>query len=116
MPGWSLSGLWGLVAGSALIVGTLIGYFVRVPQRIVASVMGFGAGVLISALSFELMTDSYRRGGLLSCAIGFLAASGDRARRAPRRHTRVGRDRGEPARRRLGQPRHRRGDLLPARS
>ena len=33
-------------------------WFVRVPQRVVATVMAFGAGVLISALSFDLVDEA----------------------------------------------------------
>ena len=43
------AGLWGLLAGSALLVGAAAGYFARVPQRVIAAVMAFGGGVLISA-------------------------------------------------------------------
>lgn len=75
MPGWLLAGSWGLVAGSALFVGALIGYFMALPQRVVAAVMAVGAGVLISALSFELMEEAVRRGGLTSTALGFVAGA-----------------------------------------
>jgi ZIP family zinc transporter len=44
----------GFVAGAALIAGAAVAYFCRVPQRLIAAVSAFGAGVLISALSFEL--------------------------------------------------------------
>ncbi len=37
--------------------------------------MAFGAGVLISALSFELMGDAFRTGGLRPTAIGFGAGA-----------------------------------------
>ena len=37
--------------------------------------MAFGSGVLISALSFELMEEAYRRGGFVSTAIGFLGGA-----------------------------------------
>lgn len=67
--------LWGLVAGSALIVGALAGYFARTPQRLVAAIMAFGSGVLISALSFDLMDEAYRRGGFDSTAIGFVGGA-----------------------------------------
>lgn len=75
LPLWIWAGVWGLVAGSALIFGTLIGYFARVPRIIIAAVMAFGAGVLISALSFNFMDESYKRGGVWSTAIGFLAGA-----------------------------------------
>jgi ZIP family zinc transporter len=63
---------WGLVAGSALVLGALVGWFARVPVRAIAAVMAFGSGVLISALSFELMDEAYRSSGLWSCGVGFL--------------------------------------------
>lgn len=55
IPLWLQAGFWGLVGGSALLIGAAIGYFVQIPQRAIAAVMAFGAGVLISALAFELM-------------------------------------------------------------
>lgn len=70
-----LAGFWGLVAGSALILGALVGFFLRVPQRAVAAVMAFGGGVLISALSFDLMDEAYKRGGFDSTAFGFIAGA-----------------------------------------
>jgi ZIP family zinc transporter len=63
------------VAGSALLIGAGIGYAVRVPQRLIATIMAFGAGVLISALSFDLMDEAYARGGFDSTATGFLVGA-----------------------------------------
>ena len=37
--------------------------------------MAFGSGVLISALSFELMDEAFRRGGLWPTAVGFLGGA-----------------------------------------
>ncbi|HEX8169731.1 MAG TPA: ZIP family zinc transporter [Thermoanaerobaculia bacterium] len=70
-----VAGLWGLLAGSALLLGALIGYFARVPQRLVATVMAFGAGVLISALSFDLMDEAFKRGGMIAATAGFLGGA-----------------------------------------
>src|SRR5947208_8199402 len=70
-----LSGFWGLVAGSALILGAAIGYYAAVPQRLIAGIMAFGGGVLISALSFDLMDEAYKRGGFDSTAIGFVSGA-----------------------------------------
>ncbi|HEX6898975.1 MAG TPA: ZIP family zinc transporter [Thermoanaerobaculia bacterium] len=75
MPAWVEAGFWGLVAGAALLLGAAVGYFVRVPQRLIAAIMAFGSGVLISALSFELMDEAYRRGGFDSTAAGFLGGA-----------------------------------------
>ncbi|HET7464982.1 MAG TPA: hypothetical protein VFJ82_27305 [Longimicrobium sp.] len=75
MPLWLQAGGWGLFAGGALVVGAAIGWFARVPQRAIAAVMAFGSGVLISALSFELMDEAYRGGGFTATAAGFLGGS-----------------------------------------
>lgn len=67
--------LWGLLSGSALLIGAGIAYLVNLPHRAIAAVMAFGSGVLISALSFELMDDAYARGGFLGSALGFLGGA-----------------------------------------
>lgn len=66
---------WGFVSGGALVLGAAVGYFTRVPGRVVAGVMAFGSGVLISALSFELMEEAFRQAGLTATATGFLAGA-----------------------------------------
>lgn len=75
MPGWLEAGWWGLVAGAALLVGAAIGWYVPVPARVIAWIMAFGAGVLISALSFDLVDEAVRTGGLVATATGFLAGA-----------------------------------------
>src|SRR5436190_9178619 len=67
--------LWGLVAGGALVVGASIAWFFTVPQRLIAAIMAFGSGVLISALSFELMDEAYKTGGFMATALGFLGGA-----------------------------------------
>jgi ZIP family zinc transporter len=74
-PVWLQAGFWGLIAGSALLVGAAVGFFAHVPQRWIAAVMAFGGGVLISALSFDLMDEAYQRGGFDSTAVGFLGGA-----------------------------------------
>jgi zinc transporter, ZIP family len=76
MPLWLQAGLWGGLAGSALLLGAAIGYLGKSSQRTIAAVMAFGAGVLISALSFDLMDNAFRRGGFDSTSIGFIAGAG----------------------------------------
>jgi ZIP family zinc transporter len=75
VPLWLLAGFWGLIAGSALLLGAAVGFFARVPQRLIAAVMAFGGGVLISALAFDLMDEAYQRGGFDSTAVGFLGGA-----------------------------------------
>ncbi len=69
------AGLWGLVGGSALLIGAAIGYRLPLPQRLIAAVMALGAGVLISAVAFDLMDEAYARGGFDSTAMGFLGGA-----------------------------------------
>ncbi len=75
LPLWLLAGFWGLVAGSALLIGAAMGYYLHLPQRLIAGIMAFGSGVLISALAFDLMDEAFQRGGFDSTAIGFLAGA-----------------------------------------
>lgn len=74
-PLWLKAGFWGLVSGSALIVGAAFGYYANIKQRWIAAIMAFGSGVLISALSFDLMDEAYKRGGFNSTSIGFISGA-----------------------------------------
>lgn len=75
IPLWLQAGLYGLLAGLALVVGAVTGCFVPIKQRVVAGIMAFGSGVLVSALSFELMGEAYERGGFDATVVGFLAGA-----------------------------------------
>lgn len=75
MPEWLEAGFWGLLAGSALLIGAAVGFFARVPRRVTASVMAFGAGVLLSAVSFELIGEAHEQGGLRPVVIGAAAGA-----------------------------------------
>jgi ZIP family zinc transporter len=66
---------WGFVGGIALLLGAVVGIRFSASQRTVGVVMAFGAGVLISALAFELTEESYRLGGAVPVTLG-LAAGG----------------------------------------
>lgn len=71
MPEWGWAALAGLAAGGALIAGAVIAWTVDVPRRVVAGTMAFGAGVLISALAFDLVLEAQSAGGLMPTVIGF---------------------------------------------
>jgi len=66
------STFWGFVSGGALVIGAAVGFFITVPSPVIAGVMAFGSGVLISALSFELMEEAFEQAGLTAAATGFL--------------------------------------------
>jgi zinc transporter, ZIP family len=50
--------LWGFVAGSSLLLGALIALRLRPGRRVVGLLMAFGAGVLISAVAYDLVDES----------------------------------------------------------
>lgn len=70
-----LAAAWGLLAGSALVIGAIIAWFVHVPARVVAAVMAFGAGVLISALAFDLVLEAADSAGVAPVVGGFAAGA-----------------------------------------
>ena len=61
---------WGVAAASSLVIGALIGLARPWPKRAIGLVLGFGAGALISAVSFELAEEGVRLGGAAPVAIG----------------------------------------------
>ncbi|WP_294395044.1 ZIP family zinc transporter [uncultured Sphingomonas sp.] len=75
MPEVLSAGLWGLVGGSALVLGAAVPYLVALPQRLIAAVMAIGSGVLISAVAFDLMDEAYKQGGFDATATGFLGGA-----------------------------------------
>ncbi len=75
MLNWIIAGLWGLLAGGALLIGAIVGYFFRVSSRISAGFMAFGSGVLISALAFDLVEEAFKTGGIISTVLGFAAGA-----------------------------------------
>ena len=75
MPIWVQAGLWGTFAGGALVVGAALAWNLRIPRLVVASVMAFGSGVLISALAFDLVDEAESTGGLTPTVLGFLGGA-----------------------------------------
>jgi ZIP family zinc transporter len=70
-----MAGVWGLVGGSALLIGAAVAWIARLPQRLIAGVMAIGSGVLISAVAFDLMDQAYAQGGFDATAIGFVGGA-----------------------------------------
>jgi zinc transporter, ZIP family len=68
--------VWGLVAGLSLVVGGSIARRLPISRRMLGLIMAFGAGVLISAVAYELVHEVFETsagdGGI---AIGLLAGS-----------------------------------------
>jgi zinc transporter, ZIP family len=77
--------LWGLFAGSSLVIGGAIGMRAHPSHRVVGLLMSFGAGVLISAVAYELVQEAFEvSDGSVWVAAGLAAGAlvfygGDRA-------------------------------------
>jgi ZIP family zinc transporter len=49
---------WGTLAASSLVLGAAVALWVRIGFRTIGLIMGFGAGVLISAVAFDLVEEA----------------------------------------------------------
>ena len=67
--------LFGSVTSSALLIGAAIGVRFKLPKRLLAILLSFAAGALITALAFELFEDSYERGGIWRAGIGLFVGA-----------------------------------------
>ena len=52
--------LWGLLATSSLVLGGIITTRFSLSKRIIGMILGFGAGTMISAISYELIFESVK--------------------------------------------------------
>ena len=66
---------WGALAASSLILGAVLGLARKWPDRLVGLVLAFGAGALISAVSFDLAEEGLKIGGPGTVAIGLAAGA-----------------------------------------
>jgi zinc transporter, ZIP family len=67
--------LWGAIAASSLVLGALLGLARQWHDSLIGVVLGFGAGALISSISFELTEEGFRLGGPLALAVGIAAGA-----------------------------------------
>src|SRR5215218_4118971 len=65
--------VFGLLASSALVIGSILGAFWQVPRRIGGVLLAFASGTLISALAFELFPEAVHLGGLWPAGLGLIA-------------------------------------------
>ena len=72
---------WGTLAASSLVIGALIALRFHIGLRAIGLIMGFGAGVLISAVAFDLVEEAAQKstgsgwtiaGLFAGCAVFFL--------------------------------------------
>ncbi len=62
--------VFAVVASSPLVLGAYLGARFTFPERLLAAVLAFAAGALITALTFELFEESYEKGGAVRAAVG----------------------------------------------
>ena len=61
---------WGALAASSLVIGALLGLARSWPDQAIGLVLAFGAGALVSAVSFELAQEGIDVGGGVPVGIG----------------------------------------------
>jgi zinc transporter, ZIP family len=49
---------WGLLSASSLVIGSLLAIWLKINLRVIGLIMAFGAGVLISAVAFDLVEEA----------------------------------------------------------
>jgi ZIP family zinc transporter len=49
---------WGMLAASSLVIGALLAIWLKISLRVIGLIMAFGAGVLISAVAFDLVEEA----------------------------------------------------------
>jgi len=69
------SALWGLLSGSTLVIGAIIGIRLHWSPKVTSLVMAFGAGVLIASVAYELVDDAAHTGTFVATAGGLAAGS-----------------------------------------
>ncbi len=66
---------WGALAASSVVIGALLGCLRSWPSRPLGQLLGFGAGALLSAISFELFGEGFQAGGADAVCAGLAAGA-----------------------------------------
>lgn len=66
---------WSFVAASSLLLGALAGVYLPVTTKAIGLVMGFGAGTLIGAVAYDLVSEAFLEAGRTSTLIGLGAGA-----------------------------------------
>jgi ZIP family zinc transporter len=67
--------VFGAIGSSALVLGAVAGSRLQLPKRLLAALLAFASGALITALAFELFEDSYEQGGIWRAGLGLLVGA-----------------------------------------
>jgi zinc transporter, ZIP family len=69
----NLSLVFGIISGLSLVLGAVVGLYFQFKSKTMASLMAFGSGILLSAITFGLIDEAFTHGGFESVIIGFLS-------------------------------------------
>jgi len=75
LPIWLQAGIWGLVGAASLIAGASVASMKWLTTRVIAGIMSFGCGVLISAVAYDLIFDGFKKAGIRPIVAGAIAGS-----------------------------------------
>lgn len=64
--------VYGMLASAGFLIGVLVGLVTTPPRRVIAAIIAFGSGVLVSALTFDLMEEAFVTGSPTYVITGFL--------------------------------------------
>jgi zinc transporter, ZIP family len=68
--------LWGAMAASTLLVGAFLALRYSIPKRTLGLIMGFGAGVLLSAVAYDLVLEaSHDASGQVIVSLGLFSGA-----------------------------------------
>ena len=67
-----IAAIYGALGSVGFLVGAAIGLVYSPPRRVIASIIAFGSGILVSALTFELMAEAFETGSPWFALGGFL--------------------------------------------
>jgi ZIP family zinc transporter len=67
--------VFGAIAGSSLLIGAFLSLALHPSRRVIGLVMAFGAGALISAVAFELVSEAVAAGEGRAVVVGFAAGT-----------------------------------------
>jgi ZIP family zinc transporter len=66
----------GATIAASLVAGAVAAAFVKLPERIAASLTAFGGGILLAAVALELVPEADERAGTWLTAVALLAGTG----------------------------------------
>jgi zinc transporter, ZIP family len=67
--------LWAFLGAVSLLIGMALAFLLRPGQRTIGLVMAFGAGAMISAVSFELVEEALDAGAPVQATLGLAAGA-----------------------------------------